>query len=266
VAAAAVRLHEAAPRLDARGLAAALVGSARAAGPPLAAGAGRPNLAAAAAVPAVAEPRMVAFPPPPGGAATVRLLNPGRARVDLALAATLVGAPGLRVVPGTDRVRVAPGASVEVELRLEGTTSRKAGFATGRLTARGAGSASVNVPLFVPLGVPPPPKLGGLTTIQRGEEVAGVHFSLGAVRRTPPAVAVEPVGALRLVIVDAGGKIVRELTPPGGAPDLLPGEYSYTLPSGADGRLRPGEYRFRATARGPSGGTAVTQSESFKLR
>jgi hypothetical protein len=266
VAAMAAALHGRAPRLDARALGAALVGTARPAGPALATGAGRPSVAAAAAAPAVAEPRMVAFPPPPGGAATVRLSNPGTGRVDLRLAATLAGAPGLRVAPGSGRVQIPPGGSTQVELRLDGTTKSKTGFASGRLTARAAGGTAINVPLLVPLAMPPPPKLGGLTTIQRGAQVAGVSFSLGVVRRGAGAIAVEPVGSLRLTIVDPRGKVARELTPPGGAPDLLPGQYSYTLPSGGGGRLSPGEYRFRATARGPSGGTAVAQSGPFTIR
>lgn len=272
VAAAAVRARAAAPRLDARELAAALVGTARPAGPPLAAGAGQANPDAAPKAPALAEPRMVAFPPPPGGSATLTLSNPGTRPVELRLAARLsIG--GLRVVPARERIRLAGGARERVELRLEGTTARTGGFATGRLTARvarggaepaGSAAGSISVPLLVPLGTPPPPKLGRLVTIEREGSVSGVRFSLGAVERTGAATAVEPLGSLRLAIVDPQGKVARELTPPGGAPDLLPGEYSYTLPD--DTELDPGEYRFRVTARGPTGGTATAQSDPFTLR
>lgn len=263
VAATAARVRSAAPRLDARELAAALVGTARPAGPTLAAGAGRANPSAAPRAPALASPWMIGFPPPPGGSATVTLSNPGTKAVELRLSAALA-TRGLRVVPARDRVRLAPGARVRVDLNLEGTTARRSGFASGRLTARAASGEQVTVPLLVPLGTPPPPRLGRLVTIQREGRVAGVRFSLGAVRRDAPAVAVEPIGSLRLAIVDPQGKVARELTPPGGAPDLLPGEYSYTLPG--DTELDPGEYRFQVTARGPTGGTATARSDPFTLR
>jgi hypothetical protein len=271
VAAVAARVRKAAPRLDARQLAAALVGTARPAGAALAAGAGRANPAAAPGAVALAEPRMVAFPPPPGGSATLTLSNPSTKPVELTLGAKLeIG--GLRVVPARERLKIAGGGREQVELRLEGTTARKSGFASGRLEARvlgsgpagGGGSAGITVPLLVPLGTPPPPKLGDLVTIQREGQVSGVRFSLGSVTRPGAATAVEPLGSLRLAIVDPRGDVARELTPPGGAPDLLPGEYSYTLPG--DTELDPGEYRFRVTARGPSGGTATAQSDPFTLR
>jgi hypothetical protein len=262
VAALAVRVRAAAPRLDARGLAAALVGTARPAGPLLAAGAGRADPSAAARAPALAEPRMVGFPPPPGGSATVTLANPGTKPVDLRLSAGLA-VRGLRAVPARTSVRIAPGGRERVELRLEGTTASRSGFATGRLVARGGGG-QITVPLLVPLGTPPPPKLGRLVTTEREGEVTGVRFSLGAVERAGAGTAVEPLGSLRLAIVDQRGAVARELTPPGGAPDLLPGEYAYTLPGDTD--LDPGEYRFRVTARGPTGGTATAQSNPFTLR
>jgi hypothetical protein len=60
---------------------------------------------------------------------------------------------------------------------------------------------------------------------------------------------------------------VRDLTPQGGARDLLPGEYAYTLTKDAAATLGPGDYRFRATAHGPAGGPAVVRtSPSFKVR
>ena len=271
VAATAVRARRAAPRLDARELAAALVGTAKPAGDGsastllLATGAGRADATAAPKAPAVAEPRAVGFPPPPGGSAAVTLSNPGTRHVDLRLSASL-DARGLRAVPARDRVRLAPGVSRRVELRLEGTTARRTGFATGRLTARAANGAAIGVPLLVPLATPPPPKVGALRTVAREGAVQGVRFSVGSVERRGGAVAVEPVGSLTLAIVDVRGRVVRELTPPGGAPDLLPGEYSYTLASQAGDDLDPGEYRFRVTARGPSGGTATAQSDPFALR
>jgi hypothetical protein len=44
---------------------------------------------------------------------------------------------------------------------------------------------------------------------------------------------------------------VRRLTPPGGARELLPAEYGYTLQASVRRGLQKGTYRFRATARAP---------------
>ena len=70
---------------------------------------------------------------------------------------------------------------------------------------------------------------------------------------------------LALTLVDAGsGRVVRRLTPPGGARELLPAEYEYTLPAGALRALPDGRYAFRAVARGPRGGEpARARSEAF---
>ena len=58
--------------------------------------------------------------------------------------------------------------------------------------------------------------------------------------------------------------MVRRLTPPGGARELLPAEYAYTLPAGALRALRRGRYAFRAVARAPRGGApADGRSEPF---
>jgi hypothetical protein len=56
----------------------------------------------------------------------------------------------------------------------------------------------------------------------------------------------------------------RRLTPPGGARDLLPAEYAYTLPLKALAKLGNGTYRFRASARGPrSDQPSIARSPSF---
>ena len=57
---------------------------------------------------------------------------------------------------------------------------------------------------------------------------------------------------------------MRRLTPPGGARELLPAEYAYTLPRGHAPRARRGRYAFRAVARSPRGGEpAIARSEPF---
>ena len=59
--------------------------------------------------------------------------------------------------------------------------------------------------------------------------------------------------------------LVRRLTPPGGARELLPAEYAYTLPRRhAARRSARGRYAFRAVARSPRGGEPATaRSEPF---
>jgi hypothetical protein len=62
-----------------------------------------------------------------------------------------------------------------------------------------------------------------------------------------------------------GEKVVRRLTPPGGARELLPAEYGYTLEQAVLENLRAGTYRFRATARAPRQRQAtVVLSEPFE--
>jgi hypothetical protein len=58
---------------------------------------------------------------------------------------------------------------------------------------------------------------------------------------------------------------VRRLTPPGGARELLPAEYAYTLQESVLRSLGDGTYRFRATARAPRQRRAtVVLSEPFQ--
>ena len=72
-----------------------------------------------------------------------------------------------------------------------------------------------------------------------------------------------PVGNLILTL---SGPTKRELTPPGGARDLLPGEYAYTLTDEITSQLRPGVYRFELRARGTAGGEVVAkQSRRFRV-
>jgi hypothetical protein len=263
-------LRRRAPRLDAQQLAAALVGTARPAGPPTAAGSGRADEAAAARAPALAEPRAVALERPTrngaaraaGGrwTATVTLVNPGRERVRLRLEATL-DKPGLRVRPSPRSATLRPGGSQRVTLRAGGRAG--GAFAAGRLTAKAQDGRFIAVPLLVPLTLARAPHVGHLTTVTQAGEVTGVRFALGSVRRGRAGIEIEPVESLRLVLVDAEGREARELTPPGGAPDLLPGDYSYTLPDDTD--LRPGDYRFRAIAHGVQGSITTVDSEPFRI-
>ena len=73
----------------------------------------------------------------------------------------------------------------------------------------------------------------------------------------------EPIRSVTLTLLDARGATVRELTPVGGAPDVLPGEYSYTLPSETARALHGRGYRFRVVAAGTAGASASAESPPF---
>jgi hypothetical protein len=114
---------------------------------------------------------------------------------------------------------------------------------------------------------PPAPVLGSLALSHDGDRVVGVRFAAGRVRRMDDALAIEPIGRLVLELAPASGGAGRELTPPGGALHLLPGEYAYTLTDALLDDVPTGRYRFVVSARGPAGGTgAERRSESFELR
>jgi hypothetical protein len=307
VAAAAVALHRRYPTAEPEELAARLVGSARPAGPLLAAGAGIPDPARAAALPVHARPHLLA------------LRRTGRAL-----------AAGRIVLRGPEALRAARGARVELEGGRAAARARRAEPGGGRTTARArraeldagsaargrraqldAGSATLGnggatvrleahpggrgdravlevelrggrdlgprprtgavrlgrlrIPLLLPPR-PPPVRLGALR-LTREDDRRGVRFELGAARRGPEGVRVEPVGRLVLELRSVAGARVRQLTPPGGARDLLPGEYAYALARDDLAALPPGRYVFHARARGPAGGAqAERRSEPFSAR
>jgi hypothetical protein len=116
----------------------------------------------------------------------------------------------------------------------------------------------------------PPVPLGPLQLARRGGEVVGVRFPLGAFERGDPLAGgsrLEPASRLELELVDDEGAVRRRLTPPGGALDLLPAEYAYTLPAKALARLAAGAYRFRAIARAPRSRHATRErSPSFTVK
>jgi hypothetical protein len=130
------------------------------------------------------------------------------------------------------------------------------------VTATGAGGP-VSAIAGLPIGPPPPARLGALTLA--GTD--GVRFTAGAVGGRAAVRSVEPLGNLRLQLTDAKGHVARELTPPGGASDLLPGEYGYTLTKDVRAGLEPGRYTFVARGRGPAGGPdVVRRSPPFTIR
>jgi hypothetical protein len=266
-AAVAVRSHLPAARPD--DLAAALVGGARRFGPTLWTGAGELRPGAAAAARVLIEPSALALPRQAAGApvATSRQLtvaNPGSTPIAVTLSARL---PGASLVFSPPKLALAARERKRVTLTVTAPgRGSMPGFVSGRITASGAG-APVSTVVGVPIGPPPPAHLGPLALVASSGRTDGVRFTAGSLTQRAGVRSVEPLGSLRLQLVDSSGKVVRELTPPGGAPDLLPGEYAYTLTKSARSALAKGSYSFVARGRGPAGGPeAVRKSPSFTLR
>jgi hypothetical protein len=262
VAAAAAEVRRAEPGAEPAEVAARLTGTATARGPLLAAGAGEPDPEAAADAAAVVEPGIVGLPRQEAGEpftaeATVTVRNAGSDDATIAPTAEL---PGTRVTLSPERVEVPAGETREVEISAAVTgDGRPPGYLTGELRA-GEGRAT----LALPIGPAPPAPLDDLRVTERDGKTTGVRFTAGAVRRAEGGIEVQPLGDLTLEILDADGEVVRGLTPQGGAQNLLPGEYAYTLTKDAREAIAEGSHRFRATAHGPGGGPAVVRtSEEF---
>jgi hypothetical protein len=121
----------------------------------------------------------------------------------------------------------------------------------------------IAIPFQIVAGDPPPPPLGRLQIITRKGKAEGVRFTAGTIERGDKGASVVPVGTLVLTLMGPGR---RELTPPGGARDLLPGEYAYTLTDEIKSTLPHGTYRFVVRARGTAGGNVVERrSRSFSV-
>jgi hypothetical protein len=206
--------------------------------------------------------------PCPGAAACVRVVlsNAGAAAQTLAL--SLVLDRGTRATLARDRITIPAGGRREAEVDV--AAAGPDGLAAGRLVARaGNGSAALAHPFAIATAPPEPPPLGPLTLQRDGGRVTGVRFPLGAFERGDPiesGTRIELTERLSLTLVRTrGGRVVRRLTPPGGARELLPAEYAYTLPRNALKALRKGSYAFRAVARSPRGGEPATaRSEPFE--
>ena len=257
-------------RPDARpdDLAAALVETARPLGPLLVAGAGELRPPGALAARVRIEPATFALPRQPAGAKfafsrPLTVVNAGTGSVTLRLAAQL---PGLRATVSPGTVTLAAGKRREVTLEVSAAAPRRPGWVSGRVTATGGG-APISAVAGLQIGPPPPARLSALRLSGPRGRTDGVRFTAGAVTYRGGARSVEPLGNLRLQLVDGAGKVVRELTPPGGARDLLPGEYAYTLTPATRNQLGKGSYGFVARGLGPAGGSEVVmKSPSFSVR
>ena len=204
--------------------------------------------------------------PCPGTAACARVLLANRGATAASLALSLRNDRGTAATLARPRLTIPPGGRREAEIDI---ARGPGGLATGRLVARAAGGAAVLAHPFAVATTPPePPPLGRLALEHRRGRTSGVRFSLGAFERGDPLGAgtrVQLTERLSLVLVDAGsGRVVRRLTPPRGARELLPAEYAYTLPAGTLRSLGDGRYAFRAVARSPRGGEpSARRSEPF---
>jgi hypothetical protein len=205
--------------------------------------------------------------PCPGSAACVRIMlaNDGGSAASLSL--SLVPDRGTRAKLARTTVTIPAGGRREAEVEVAGAGPD--GLAAGRLVVRAAGGSAVLAhPFAIAVGPPEAPPLGPLAVQRDGDRVTGVRFPLGAFERGDPfgGAGIALTERLALTLVRAGSeRPVRRLTPPGGARELLPAEYAYTLPAGALRALRRGRYAFRAVARSPRGGEPATAlSEAFE--
>jgi hypothetical protein len=242
VAGVAAALRAARPELSPAETAAALIGTAAARGDPALAGGGDPLLQAARATQAIAEPPQL-------------LLRPGqRKRVRIEAPEGRVPQPHRPSAPGLE-IRASGGGRV-----VEIGAPRDARAGSGRIEV-----GTIAIPYQVVTAPPPSPPLGGLRIVRSKRAPGGVRFTLGSIGRVKDrGIAVVPVGNLVLTLEGPGR---RELTPPGGARDLLPGEYAYTLTDEVLGALPAGRYRFVLRARGSAGGPLVSRrSRFFRIR
>jgi hypothetical protein len=186
----------------------------------------------------------------------VVLTNEGVA--EQALALTLQLDDGTTGALARERLTLPAGARREAEIGIQGGAG---GLATGRLVVRAQGGSPVLAhPFALATEEPQPPPLGQLTLTREGDRVTGVRFPLGAFERGDPlgaGTSIELTQRLSLTLVEEG-RVVRRLTPPGGARELLPAEYAFTLPRDTLRELGRGRYAFRAVARSPRGGEPAT--------
>jgi len=204
--------------------------------------------------------------PCPGSPTCVRVVVSNQGATPAVLALSLVSDHGTRATLARPRITIPPGGRREAEIDVAGAGPD--GLAAGRLVARAEGGSAVLAHPFAVATAPPPPPLGPLSVGAEGGRVTGVRFALGAFERGDPLAGgtrIELIERLALTLVTADGdRVVRRLTPPGGARELLPAEYAYTLPAGVLRELDRGRYAFRAVARSPRGGApAVVRSEPF---
>src|SRR4051794_39652315 len=169
------------PRATPDDLAAALTGTARPFGPSTWTGAGTLDAKASAAPPLLIEPFTlgldripVAGGPDPSQTLGYRFVvkNPTAQPAQVSVKATLPGRTAT-VTPST--LKIAPRGRQALTLAIH-VTAGKPGFVTGRITATRAGARPVRSVIGLPVGPPPPAKLGPLQLVGK----SGVKFTAGA--------------------------------------------------------------------------------------
>ena len=163
-------------------------------------------------------------------------------RVELSAAAStqvaLRATSGASVDPPT--LNLTPGTPAPVSVRLN-----KPGITSGRLEALdAAGKPVASVPWLVRPDEVEPIKVGELAVSSGGRRV---RFTLGSFERGEQT-SVQVAERLILDLVDGKGNVLENLTFPGGARELMPAEYAYTLPRGS---LPDGDFKFRVRAWAP---------------
>lgn len=237
VAGVAAALRAERPSLAPAEAAGALIGTAEPRGEPAGDGGGDPLLESARVTPVIAAPSQLTLGP--RQVVRVRLRSLARKPVPFRAGP----ARGLRI-------RNEGNGLIVVRARAE--------EASGRIQA-----GPVKIPYRVVTDTPPAPPVGAPKVTRRKGKPSGVRFVAGSIKRGARGTSVVPVGNLVLLLT---GPTRRVLTPPGGARDLLPGEYAYTLTDAVRGQLQPGTYRFELRAKGTAGGATVTRrSRRFKV-
>ncbi|HET6549357.1 MAG TPA: S8 family serine peptidase, partial [Solirubrobacter sp.] len=238
VAATAAKLARSRPELSPTQLRATIIAAADPANlPPDRAGAGR-------ARDPQPSPGVTSDPPTAvsGALDPVKVTLSAAATTELTLKAT----SGATASP--EHLTLTPGAPAGISIRLP-----KPGTTTGRLEAAADGRVVASVPWVVRPDTVEPVLVGPLRTSKSGRRV---RFTVGSFRRGPKT-SIEVAERLVLDLTDEQGHAVQSLTFPGGARELMPAEYAYTLPSDA----LPGQpYRFRVRAWAPRQERPTTRS------
>ena len=149
----------------------------------------------------------------------------------------LVPSDGTTVQP--QRGTLLPGSPTTVTVR-----AAEPGTLFGRLEVVAPGGDTLaSIPWLIRPDTVEPVPLGELK-VSGGRRV---RFTLGSFKRGAQT-EIRVAERLQLDLIDAKGTIRRQLTVRGGARELMPAEYSYTLPRGS---LPAGRYAFRARAWAP---------------
>lgn len=268
---AAALLAQARPDLDAAGLAAALVASARRSG---GSAAGAVDPSGAAAVELVADPPAVGL-----GIAlaenadvhrVVRLRNVSRRPLELTIEPGIADAADVAIDVLPTRARLRPGASVEVEVSARVPLLPRAPSAlegTIRVRIRNGGTLQIPWAIAVPLArrdLIPNARLSSKSFVPSDVDPAVLTVIAGRVDGTAERPQLLPLERLSIDLFRAGRTLGRLAL----VRDVLPGRYSFGItgrgPNG--GRLPRGTYELRLTAVPVGGAEPDSEAVPFTIR